>query len=184
MNLTVSGGTAQVSAGTLEGADVQAAGQLMLMPENDGDYSLTGAGGHTEAGWRLTEGGWSVTPYAAFTGFATDSKGYGLSNGMRAEVDTTRLLRGEAGAKAGWRLQLKGVEPELWVKAAVRQEYADANRVKVNEDGDFVNTLSGTSGVYEAGLRASHMQENSERIIEKLKIYATVRQYLNCYWLA
>ncbi|EFB1451992.1 autotransporter outer membrane beta-barrel domain-containing protein, partial [Escherichia coli] len=87
-----------------------------------------------------------------------------LSNGMRAEVDTTRLLRGEAGAKAGWRLQVKGVEPELWVKAAVRQEYADANRVKVNDDGDFVNTLSGTSGVYAAGVRASLTEDVSGHV--------------------
>ncbi|EFB1451995.1 hypothetical protein DFY03_24720, partial [Escherichia coli] len=36
-NLTVTGGTAQVSAGTLTGAVVSAAGQLMLTPENDGD---------------------------------------------------------------------------------------------------------------------------------------------------
>ncbi|WP_261628359.1 autotransporter outer membrane beta-barrel domain-containing protein, partial [Escherichia coli] len=64
-------------------------------------------------------------------------------------------LRGEAGVKADWRLKVKGVEPEVWVKAAVREEYADANRVKVNADGDFVNTLSGTSGVYQAGIRAS-----------------------------
>ncbi|HAW0896864.1 TPA: autotransporter outer membrane beta-barrel domain-containing protein, partial [Escherichia coli] len=66
----------------------------------DGDYSMTGAGGHVEAGWRTGEGAGSVTPYAGFTGFATDSQAYGLSNGMRAEVGTTRLLRGEAGVKA------------------------------------------------------------------------------------
>ena len=121
----------------------------------DGDYSLTGAGGHVEAGWRQGEGARSVTPYVAFTGFATESQGYGLSNGMRAEVDTTRLLRGEAGVKGVWRLNVKGAEPELWVKAALREEYADANRVKVNADGDFVNEMSGTSGVYQAGLWAS-----------------------------
>ncbi|ENK8540431.1 autotransporter outer membrane beta-barrel domain-containing protein, partial [Escherichia coli] len=121
----------------------------------DGDYSLTGAGGHAEAGWRWRpgDGNWHVTPYAGFTGFATDSQVYGLSNGMRAEVDTTRLLRGEAGVKADWRMRVKGVEPELWVKAAVREEYADANRVKVNDDGDFVNEVSGMSGVYQAGIR-------------------------------
>ncbi|ENY9850649.1 autotransporter outer membrane beta-barrel domain-containing protein, partial [Escherichia coli] len=79
----------------------------------DGDYSLTGAGGHAEAGWRWRpgDGNWHVTPYAGFTGFATDSQVYGLSNGMRAEVDTTRLLRGEAGVKADWRMRVKGVEP-------------------------------------------------------------------------
>ena len=87
-----------------------------------------------------------MTPYVAFTGFATESQGYGLSNGMRAEVDTTRLLRGEAGVKGVWRLTVKGAEPELWVKAALREEYADANRVKVNADGDFVNEISGKSG--------------------------------------
>ena len=131
----------------------------------DGHYDSTGAGGHVETGIRLWKGPWSVTPYAAFTGFTTDSQTYGLSNGMRAEVDTTRLLRGEAGAKAGWRLSVNGVEPELWVKAAVRQEYADANRVKVNEDGDFVNEVSGTSGVYQAGVKASLSEDVSGHVM-------------------
>ncbi|HAW0896860.1 TPA: autotransporter outer membrane beta-barrel domain-containing protein, partial [Escherichia coli] len=56
-------------------------------------------------------------------------------------------------------------EPELWLKAAVRQEYADANRVKVNDDGDFVNEVSGTSGVYQAGIRTKLTENVSGNVM-------------------
>ncbi|HAJ7244421.1 TPA: autotransporter outer membrane beta-barrel domain-containing protein [Escherichia coli] len=36
------------------------------------------------------------------------------------------------------------------MKAAVRQEYADSNQVKVNDDGKFNNDVAGTRGVYQA----------------------------------
>ncbi|MFP1463226.1 autotransporter outer membrane beta-barrel domain-containing protein [Escherichia coli] len=32
-----------------------------------------------------------------------------------------------------------GMEVEPWLKAAVRKEFVDDNRVKVNSDGDFVD---------------------------------------------
>ncbi len=41
------------------------------------------------------------------------------------------------------------------LKAAVRQEYADSNQVKVNDDGKFNNDVAGTRGVYQAGIRSS-----------------------------
>ncbi|HBA8131200.1 TPA: autotransporter outer membrane beta-barrel domain-containing protein, partial [Escherichia coli] len=44
---------------------------------------------------------------------------------------------------------------EPWLKAAVRKEFVDDNRVKVNSDGNFVNDLSGRRGIYQAGIKAS-----------------------------
>ena len=41
------------------------------------------------------------------------------------------------------------------LKAAVRKEFVDDNRVKVNSDGNFVNALSGRRGIYQAGIKAS-----------------------------
>ncbi len=37
----------------------------------------------------------------------------------------------------------------------MRQEYADSNQVKVNDDGKFNNDVAGTRGVYQAGIRSS-----------------------------
>lgn len=48
-----------------------------------------------------------------------------------------------------------GMEIEPWLKAAVRKEFVDDNRVKVNSDGNFVNDLSGRRGIYQAGIKAS-----------------------------
>lgn len=42
-----------------------------------------------------------------------------------------------------------------WLKAVVRKEFVDDNRVKVNSDGNFVNDLSGRRGIYQAGIKAS-----------------------------
>ncbi|MCH6467154.1 autotransporter outer membrane beta-barrel domain-containing protein, partial [Escherichia coli] len=48
-----------------------------------------------------------------------------------------------------------GMEIEPCLKAAVRKEFVDDNRVKVNSDGNFVNDLSGRRGIYQAGIKAS-----------------------------
>ncbi len=47
------------------------------------------------------------------------------------------------------------MEIEPCLKAAVRKEFVDDNRVKVNSDGNFVNDLSGRRGIYQAGIKAS-----------------------------
>lgn len=131
----------------------------------NGNYSAYGAGAHLESGMRLSSGNLAVTPYAAFTGFTTDSNKYTLSNGMRADVDNTRSLRVEAGLKTDYSVTLdNGVELQPWLKASVRQEYADNNAVKVNNDGHFVNDQSGTRGVYRAGIRAKFTENLSGQL--------------------
>lgn len=121
-----------------------------------GDYNSNGAGAHVESGFRWVDGLWSVRPYLAFTGFTTDGQDYTLSNGMRADVGNTRILRAEAGTAVSYHMDLQNgttLEPRL--KAAVRQEYADSNQVKVNDDGKFNNDVAGARGVYKAGIRSS-----------------------------
>ena len=121
-----------------------------------GDYNSNGAGAHVESGFRWVDGLWSVRPYLAFTGFTTDGQDYTLSNGMRADVGNTRILRAEAGTAVSYHMDLQnGTTLEPWLKAAVRQEYADSNQVKVNDDGKFNNDVAGTRGVYQAGIRSS-----------------------------
>lgn len=121
-----------------------------------GDYNSNGAGAHVESGFRWVDGLWSVRPYLAFTGFTTDGQDYTLSNGMRADVGNTRILRTEAGTAVSYHMDLQnGTTLEPWLKAAVRQEYADSNQVKVNDDGKFNNDVAGTRGVYQAGIRSS-----------------------------
>ena len=121
-----------------------------------GDYNSNGAGAHVESGFRWVDGLWSVRPYLAFTGFTTDGQDYTLSNGMRADVGNTRILRAEAGTAVSYHMDLQnGTTLEPWLKAAVRQEYADSNQVKVNDDGKFNNDVAGARGVYQAGIRSS-----------------------------
>ena len=70
-------------------------------------------------------------------------------------VDTRSIYR-ELGATLSYNMRLgNGMEVEPWLKAAVRKEFVDDNRVKVNSDGNFVNYLSGRRGIYQAGIKAS-----------------------------
>lgn len=70
-------------------------------------------------------------------------------------VDTRSIYR-ELGATLSYNMRLgNGMEIEPWLKAAMRKEFVDDNRVKVNSDGNFVNDLSGRRGIYQAGIKAS-----------------------------
>ena len=70
-------------------------------------------------------------------------------------VDTRSIYR-ELGATLSYNMRLGNcMEVEPWLKAAVRKEFVDDNRVKVNNDGNFVNDLSGRRGIYQAGIKAS-----------------------------
>ncbi len=70
-------------------------------------------------------------------------------------VDTRSIYR-ELGATLSYNMRLgNGMEIEPCLKAAVRKEFVDDNRVKVNSDGNFVNDLSGRRGIYQAGIKAS-----------------------------
>ncbi|AXD27778.1 autotransporter outer membrane beta-barrel domain-containing protein [Salmonella enterica] len=121
----------------------------------DGDYRTWGIGAHLENGIRLSNNNWSATPYMAFTGFTGSARKYVLSNGMQADVDTTRMLRAEAGLGMDYRLILsKGGELQPWLKISARQELADNNQVTINNRDRFNNDLSGMRGVFQTGVHA------------------------------
>ena len=81
---------------------------------------------------------------------------YHLSNGMGSKSVDTRSIYRELGATLSYNMRLgNGMEVEPWLKAAVRKEFVDDNRVKVNNDGNFINDLSGRRGIYQAGIKAS-----------------------------
>ncbi|HBM7414130.1 TPA: autotransporter outer membrane beta-barrel domain-containing protein, partial [Escherichia coli] len=132
------------------------AGKMSSGGAASGSYRSNGLGGHIETGMRFTDGNWNLTPYASLTGFTADNPEYHLSNGMESKSVDTRSIYRELGATLSYNMRLgNGMEVEPWLKAAVRKEFVDDNRVKVNNDGNFVNDLSGRRGIYQAGIKAS-----------------------------
>ncbi|PDV16483.1 autotransporter outer membrane beta-barrel domain-containing protein [Escherichia coli] len=132
------------------------AGKMSSGGAANGSYHSNGLGGHIETGMRFTDGNWNLTPYASLTGFTADNPEYHLSNGMESKSVDTRSIYRELGATLSYNMRLgNGMEVEPWLKAAVRKEFVDDNRVKVNSDGNFVNDLSGRRGIYQAGIKAS-----------------------------
>ncbi|ADO50332.1 autotransporter outer membrane beta-barrel domain-containing protein [[Enterobacter] lignolyticus] len=122
----------------------------------DGNYRTYGAGTHLESGIRLSKNSWNLTPYMALSGFVGSDREYSLSNGMRADVDNTRMLRAEAGLGVDYPLTLdNGVKLQPWLKVSVRQALVDDNQITINDSDRFQNDLSGTRGVYQAGIRAN-----------------------------
>ncbi len=84
-------------------------------------------------------------------------------------MGNTRILRAEAGTAVSYHMDLQnGTTLEPWLKAAVRQEYADSNQVKVNDDGKFNNDVAGTRGVYQAGIRSSFTPTLSGHLLSQL----------------
>ena len=67
------------------------------------------------------------------------------------------VLYRELGATLSYNIRVWGTvwKLEPWLKAAVRKEFVDDNRVKVNSDGNFVNDLSGRRGIYRQVLKPS-----------------------------
>ncbi|NAG11969.1 autotransporter outer membrane beta-barrel domain-containing protein, partial [Escherichia coli] len=124
------------------------AGKMSSGGAANGSYHSNGLGGHIETGMRFTDGNWNLTPYASLTGFTADNPEYHLSNGMESKSVDTRSIYRELGATLSYNMRLgNGMEVEPWLKAAVRKEFVDDNRVKVNNDGNFVNDLSGRRGI-------------------------------------
>ncbi|MGU0015698.1 autotransporter outer membrane beta-barrel domain-containing protein [Escherichia coli] len=72
-----------------------------------------------------------------------------LSNGMESKSVDTRSIYRELGATLSYNMRLGTVWKLNLLKAAVRKEFVDDNRAKVNSDGNFVNDLSGRRGIYQ-----------------------------------
>ena len=100
-----------------------------------GDYSQNGYGVSLEVGktFRVNETVWAE-PYVRGTAFSADGKDIRLDNGMNLDVGGTV------------------VKPYL--TAAVSHEFADNNKVRINDRYDFRNDLSRTTGKYGLGVSA------------------------------
>lgn len=128
-------------------------GQMTSGAAADGYYNTTGLGANIQGGKYFYYGESYIAPYAAITGFTSNSNDYTLSNGMRAHVGSQRSVIGEAGVSVGHKFNVQSAIIQPFAKIAVTQEFIDDNAVKVNDD-NFTNDLSGTRGVYQLGINA------------------------------
>lgn len=120
-----------------------------------GDYSQNGYGVSLEVGktFRVNETVWAE-PYVRGMAFRADGKDIRLDNGMKARIDSTKSLQAEAGVSVGMNLDVGGTVVKPYLTAAVSHEFADNNKVRINDRYDFRNDLSGTTGKYGLGVSA------------------------------
>ncbi|CAD6181297.1 Adhesin/invasin tibA precursor (Glycoprotein tibA) [Escherichia coli] len=120
-----------------------------------GDYSQNGYGLSLEAGKTilLNESVWAE-PYVRGTAFRAGGKHIRLDNGMKARIDPTKSIQAEAGVSLGMNLDVKGAVVRPYITAAVSHEFADNNKVRINDTYTFRNDISGTTGKYGLGVSA------------------------------
>ncbi|CNE92540.1 autotransporter outer membrane beta-barrel domain-containing protein [Yersinia mollaretii] len=120
-----------------------------------GDYSQNGYGGSLEAGktFSLNENTW-VQPYVRTTAFRAEAKDINLDNGMKARIETTKSLQGEAGVNLGMSLDVAGTTVSPYLTAAISHEFSDNNKVRINNRYNFTNNISGTTEKYGTGVSA------------------------------
>lgn len=120
-----------------------------------GDYNTNGIGASVEAGKHIKlQDDWFVEPYAQISSLWVRGADYSLDNGMRADSNKADSFLGKVGTTVGRNFPLdKGGYVQPYVKVALAHEFANSNRVKVN-DNTFSNDLSGSRGELGAGIAA------------------------------
>ncbi|EHN3593006.1 autotransporter outer membrane beta-barrel domain-containing protein, partial [Escherichia coli] len=118
-----------------------------------GDYHQNGFGGSLEVGkyFSLNENTW-LLPYARTTALAVNDDNISLSNGMKAEINTTHSFQGEVGVNLGMDLDIGKTKIRPYLTAGVSHEFSNHNKVKINKAYDFTNDISGTTGKYGLGM--------------------------------
>ncbi|EKH3621665.1 autotransporter outer membrane beta-barrel domain-containing protein, partial [Escherichia coli] len=118
-----------------------------------GDYHQNGFGGSLEVGkyFSLNENTW-LLPYARTTALAVNDNNISLSNGMKAEINTTHSFQGEVGVNLGMDLDVGKTKIRPYLTAGVSHEFSNHNNVKINKAYDFTNDISGTTGKYGLGM--------------------------------
>ncbi|ELT4285814.1 TPA: autotransporter outer membrane beta-barrel domain-containing protein, partial [Escherichia coli] len=118
-----------------------------------GDYHQNGFGGSLEVGkyFSLNENTW-LLPYARTTALAVNDNNISLSNGMKAEINTTHSFQGEVGVNLGMDLDVGKTKIRPYLTAGVSHEFSNHNKVKINKAYDFTNDISGTTGKYGLGM--------------------------------
>ncbi|ELM9022601.1 autotransporter outer membrane beta-barrel domain-containing protein, partial [Escherichia coli] len=118
-----------------------------------GDYHQNGFGGSLEVGkyFSLNENTW-LLPYVRTTALAVNDDNISLSNGMKAEINTTHSFQGEVGVNLGMDLDVGKTKIRPYLTAGVSHEFSNHNKVKINKAYDFTNDISGTTGKYGLGM--------------------------------
>ncbi|HFP3931529.1 TPA: autotransporter outer membrane beta-barrel domain-containing protein, partial [Escherichia coli] len=118
-----------------------------------GDYHQNGFGGSLEVGkyFSLNENTW-LLPYTRTTALAVNDDNISLSNGMKAEINTTHSFQGEVGVNLGMDLDVGKTKIRPYLTAGVSHEFSNHNKVKINKAYDFTNDISGTTGKYGLGM--------------------------------
>ncbi len=121
----------------------------------NGDYNNNGIGGSIEAGKHIKlADDWFVEPFTQVSALWVDGDSYSLNNGMQASSNKADSFLGKVGTSVGRNFALaKGGFVQPYVKVALAHEFANNNKVKVN-DTHFRNDLSGSRGEIGAGIAA------------------------------
>ena len=125
-----------------------------------GRYDNHAVGASIEAGKHIAlPSDWFVEPFIQGSALWIQGQDYDLDNGMQGRSQTAHSWLGKVGTHVGRTLNLDGggaLQPYL--KVAVSHEFANANRVRTNND-TFNNDLSGSRIELGAGLSAQ-LSEN------------------------
>lgn len=110
-----------------------------------GDYDNYGVGGSVEVGKHIKlPSNWFVEPFAQVSALWVQGEKYGLDNGMQARSNHANSLIGKIGTHLGRRIELPdGGILQPYLKVAAAQEFAKANKVRINDTYSFNNDLSG-----------------------------------------
>lgn len=123
--------------------------------KSKGDYTNSGIGASVEAGKHIKlQDNWFVEPFAQVATLWVQGEKYSLDNGMDARSNKADSFLGKVGTSVGRNFPLdKGGYVQPYVKVALAHEFANSNRIKVN-DNAFSNDLSGSRGELGAGIAA------------------------------
>ncbi len=118
-----------------------------------GRFSTTGVGAALKGGHDFHPGKAIVTPYISLTGITVNSASLALNNGMKARIGSQKSLLAAAGVTTAYPVTIGQAVLHPYIGARVERETVKTNRVWVNGDR-FTNDLSGTRGVYHAGVHS------------------------------
>ncbi len=120
----------------------------------NGSFNTTGIGTGIRAGKHFLVGTAKVTPWIGVTGFTSNSSTLSLNNGMKARIGPQRSLTGAVGVSTEYAIQVRETLLHPWASIGLERETVTKNRVRINGES-FKNELSGSRGVYQAGVRAA-----------------------------
>lgn len=132
-----------------------------------GEYNTNGFGTSVEVGKHIKlQDNWFIEPFGQLSSLWVQGDSYSLDNGMHARSNKADSFLGKVGTTVGRNFPMQqGGYVQPYVKVALAHEFANANRVKVN-DNSFSNDLSGSRGELGAGVAA--------QLTEVLQLHADI----------